>query len=124
VPDWKDFAAVFCAVLAVVSAAALGVASQTFAIVHGKVLEKGVATVDPGDGKPYTVSTVSVLLQNDDRVFQIKRGTVAKYAISEGDSPHIDIGSNVELMITSHDPLARVIQIKAQIHSRSCRSWI
>jgi len=112
VPDWKDFAAVFCAVLVVVCAAALGVASQTFTIVHGKVLEKGVATVDPWDGKPYMVSTVSVLLQNDDRVFQIKRGTVAKYAISEDDSPHIDIGSNVELMITSHDPLVRVIQVE------------
>jgi hypothetical protein len=97
--------------LVVVGAAALVVASQTFTIVRGKVLEKGVATVDTGDGKPYTVSTVSVLLQNDDRVFQIERGTVVKYAISESDSTHIDIGSNVELLIT-HSPLARVIQVE------------
>ena len=111
-PDWKDFAVVFCAVLVLMGAAALVVASQTFTLVRGKVLEKGVATVDPRDSKPYTVSTLSVLLQNEDRVFQIERGTVVKYAVSEGDSAHVDIGSNVELMITSHDSLARVVQVE------------
>ncbi len=109
VPDWKDFAAILCALLIVIGAVALAVAAQTFTIVRGKVLEKGVAELDLGDGKPYSVQTLSVLIENDDRVFKIEDGTVVKYAISDGDAQLIYVGSDVELLISSYSSVARLI---------------
>lgn len=108
-PDWKDFAVVLCALLVVVGAAALAVAAQTFTIVKGKVLEKGVVTLDPGNGMPYSTSTISVLLENDDRVFRIERGTIVKYAVSDSDAGLLNVGAQVELLISSHNNVARVI---------------
>ncbi len=108
-PDWKDFAAILCALLIVIGAVALAVAAQTFTIVRGKVLEKGVAELDLGDGKPYSVQTLSVLIENDDRVFKIEDGTVVKYAISDGDAQLIYVGSDVELLISSYSSVARLI---------------
>lgn len=96
----------------VIGAAALASAAQTFTIVQGKVLEKGIATLDLGDGRPYTTPTVSVLLENDDRVFRIERGTVVKYAVSEIDAQRVDVGSTVEMLVSTHNHLARVIGIK------------
>lgn len=109
-PDWKDFAVVLCALLVVVGVGALAAAAQTFTIVRGKVLEKGIATVERDSGS-YNTPTLSVLLENDDRVFRIERGTVVKYAVSEDDIQLVDIGSNVELLITSHNHLARIIGV-------------
>jgi hypothetical protein len=111
VPDWKDFTVVFCALLVVVGAGALASAAQGFTIIRGKVLEKGIATLDLGDGMSYTTPTISVLLENDDRVFRIERGTVVKYAVSEVDAQKVDVGLSVELLVSSHNHLARVIGI-------------
>lgn len=110
-PDWKDFAVVLCSLLVVVGAVALAVAAQTFTIVRGKVLEKGVATLDLGDGMHHTGSTISVLLENDDRVFRIERGTIVKYAVSDGDAGLVYVGAQVELLISSHSNMARVIDV-------------
>lgn len=111
-PDWKDFAAVMCALLVVVGAGALASAAQTFTIVRGKVLEKDVATVDLEDGGSYTTPAISVLLENDDRVFRIERGTVVKYAVSESDAQRVDVGSNVEMLVSNHSNLARVVGLE------------
>ncbi|MEW6604350.1 MAG: hypothetical protein AB1351_06630 [Thermoproteota archaeon] len=110
-PDWKDFVALFCALLVVIGASALASAAQTFTIVRGKVLEKGIATLDLGDGKSYTTPTVSVLLENNDRVFRIEQGTVVKYAVSEIDAQRVDVGSSVEMLVSTHHHLARVVGI-------------
>jgi hypothetical protein len=109
VPDWKDFAVVLCVLLVVLGAVALAVAAQTFVIVAGKVLEKSSATVNLPDGSSHTTQTISVLIENDDRVFRIERGTVVKYAISDGDAQLLDVGSEVELLISTHSRVARVI---------------
>lgn len=108
-PDWKDFAVVLCAVLVVVGAGALAVAAQTSTIVRGKVLEKGVASLDLDGGGSYSTQTISVLIENDDRVFRIERGTVVKYAVSDVDARLVDVGSEVELLISSYSRVARVI---------------
>lgn len=108
-PDWKDFAVVLCVLLVVLGAGALAVAAQTFTIVRGKVLEKGTASLDLPDGSSYSTQTVSVRIENDDRVFRIERGTVVKYAVSDGDAQLVDVGSEVELLISSHSSVARVI---------------
>lgn len=100
-----------CAALVVLGAGALAVAGQTSTIVKGKVLEKGVASLDSGPGSPHPVQTISVLIENDDRVFRIDRGTVAKYAVSDADALLVNVGSNVELLITSYSRLARVTSI-------------
>ncbi len=111
-PDWKDFAVIICALLIVVGAGALVVAAQTFTIVRGKVLEKGVAKLDLGDGRSYSTQILSVLIENDDRVFRIERGTVVKYAISDGDAQLVDVGSKVKLLVSSHNNVARVIGLE------------
>lgn len=109
VPDWKDFAIVLCVLLVVLGAVALAVAAQTFTIVRGKVLEKGAALLDLPDGSSYSTQTISVLIENDDRVFRIERGTVVKYAVSEDDAQLVDVGSKVELLISSYSSVARVV---------------
>jgi hypothetical protein len=111
VPDWKDFTVVLCVVLVVVGTGALAVAAQTSTIVSGKVLEKGVASLDLGAGSSYSTQTISVLIENDDRVYRIERGTVVKYAIADGDALLVDVGSEVELLITSYSRVARVISL-------------
>ncbi|MGI0048346.1 MAG: hypothetical protein ACREAW_02300, partial [Nitrososphaera sp.] len=57
----------------------------------------------------YTTQTISVEIENDDRVFRIERGTVVKYAVSEGDAQLVNVGSEVELLISSHNNVARVV---------------
>jgi hypothetical protein len=109
VPDWKDFAVVLCVLLVVLGAGALTVAAQASAVVRGKVLEKSSASIDLPDGGSYTTQTISALLENDDRVFRIERGTVVKYAVSDSDSQLVDIGSKVELLVSTHSSVARVI---------------
>ncbi|HJS68760.1 MAG TPA: hypothetical protein VJ730_05000 [Nitrososphaera sp.] len=108
-PDWKDFAVVLCVLLVVLGAGALAVAAQSFTIVRGKVLEKGIASLDLPDGSLYFTQTISVLIENDDRVFRIEKGTVVKYAVSEGDAQLVDVGSEVELLLSSHSSVARVV---------------
>jgi hypothetical protein len=109
VPDWKDFAVVLCVLLVVLGTGALTVAAQAFTIVNGKVLEKSSATIDLPDGSSYSTQTISVLIENDDRVFRIERGTVVKYAVSDSDAQLVDVGSDVELLISTHSRVARVI---------------
>lgn len=108
-PDWKDFATILCALLLVLGAGALASAAQTFTIVQGKVLEKGTAMLDLGGGKSYTTPTVSILLENDDRVFRIEHGTIVEYAVSERDAHLVNVGSRIEMLVSSHNHLARVI---------------
>jgi hypothetical protein len=112
VPDWKDFAVMLCVLLIVVGAGALAVAAQTFTIIRGKVMEKGVAKLDLGDGTSYSTQTLSVLIENDDRVFRIERGTVVKYAVSDSDAQRVDIGSDVELLVSYYSNVARVIGLE------------
>lgn len=112
VADWKDFMIVLCVILIVIGAATLSVAAQSFTMIKGKVLEKGAALVNL-NGNLFPTKTVSVLLENNDRVFRIKHGSVVKYAISDSDAKLVDIGSEVELLISSHNSKARVISLDA-----------
>lgn len=108
-PDWKDFAIVLCMLLIVLGAGALVVAAQTSTIVRGKVLEKSSASIDLPDGSSYSMQTISVLIENDDRVFRIERGAVVKYAISDSDAQLVNVGSQVELFVSTHSRVARLI---------------
>jgi hypothetical protein len=108
--DWKDLTIVLCLALVVLGAFALAFAAQTFTIVKGKVLEKG-ATAQGFGSESLSTQTISILIENDDRVFRIKRGSVAKYAISDGDAGRIAVGSEVELLISSHNGKARLLRI-------------
>jgi stage V sporulation protein SpoVS len=107
--DWRDFAVLLCMLLVVLGAGALAVAAQTFTIVRGKVLEKGTALLDLPDGNSYSTRTISVLIENDDRIFRIERGTIVKYAVSDHDARLVDVGSDIELLISSYGSVARVI---------------
>lgn len=110
VSDWKDLATVLCLALLVLGTMALASAAQTFTIIKGKVLEKGTAAQGFGS-KSSPTQTISVLIENDDRVFRIERGSMVKYAISDGDAERIDVGSEVELLISSHNSKARLISL-------------
>ena len=108
-PDWMDLAVILCAGLVLIGAAALVVAAQTSTIVRGKVLEKGTVAFELDDGRSYAIQAISVLIENDDRVFRIESGTVVKYAISDHDAQFLDVGSDVELLISSYSKVAKVI---------------
>ena len=108
VPDWKDFAVILCLFLVVVGAGTLVVAAHTVSIVKGRVLEEGIAVLDRGD-RSYPTRTISVLIENDDRVFQIERGTVVEYAISDGDAELVGVGSEVELWVSLYSGRAKVV---------------
>ena len=106
--DWRDFTVLFCMTLVVLGAVSLAFSAQTFSIVRGKVVEKGVGVLE-FDGKPRLTNTISVLIENDDRVFDIKRGTVVKYPVTEQDVQAVDIGSDVELFVSAFKSTARVL---------------
>jgi hypothetical protein len=60
------------------------------------VLERGVAILDrEGDDRSYPTKTISVLIENDNRVFRIERGVVVKYvyALSDSEFELVDVGS-------------------------------
>src|SRR5262245_14539307 len=98
--------------MVIVGAGALASAAQTFTIVRGKVIEKGTATLDLNNGTTYDTPTISVRLENDDRVFRIQRGTVVEYAVSENDAKLIPLGSEVEILVSSHSNVVRLVSSK------------
>lgn len=106
--DWRDFTVLFCMSLVVLGAIALSFSAQTFSIIKGRVVEKGVGVIE-SDGKPVVTNTISVLIENDDRVFDIKRGTVVKYPVSEQDVQAVEIGSEVELFVSSFKATAKLL---------------
>lgn len=106
--DWKDAAVVLCAALVVLGAAALAVAANSFSIVRGKVVEKGTGVLEYG-GKRVVTPTISVFIENDDRVFDVRAGTIVQYPVTEADAQSVEIGSEVELFVSSSSPTARVL---------------
>jgi hypothetical protein len=111
VADWKDLAVVLCVALVVLGAGALAIAAQMSTIVKGRVVEKGTASFDLDSGEQYSTKTISVLIENDDRVFRIESGTVVEYAVSDDDALLVQVGSEVELFVSSHSRVARVIDL-------------
>ncbi|HEU4984936.1 MAG TPA: hypothetical protein VFT58_04800 [Nitrososphaera sp.] len=107
-PDWKDLTVVLCAGLIVLGAVALAASAQTFSIVKGQIVEKGVGVLGLGQKRTLT-NTISVLIEDDDRVFDIKHGTVVKYPVSESDARALQIGSRVELFISSYGSAVRIL---------------
>jgi hypothetical protein len=108
VADWKDLAVVLCAALVVLGAVALSVSAQTFSIVEGQIVEKDIGVLQI-EGKPRLTNTISVLIEDDDRVFDIKRGTIVQYPVSEADAQVIQVGARVELLVSSYATTVRVL---------------
>ena len=106
--DWKDLTVLLCMTLVVLGAIALAVSAQSFSIVRGKVVEKGIGLVQH-EGTPRLTNTISVLIENDDRVFDIRRGTVVQYSVAERDSEAIAVGSEVELMVLTYQSNVRIL---------------
>lgn len=94
--------------LVVLGAISLSFSAQTFSVVKGRVVEKGIGIIDSG-GKSVATNTISVLIENDDRVFDIKRGTVVEYPVGEQDIQAVEIGSEVELFVSSFRTTARLL---------------
>jgi hypothetical protein len=107
-PDWKDLTVLLCAGLVVLGAIALAAAAQSFTLVEGRIVEKGVGVLKFGD-KTRLTNTISVLIENDDRVFAVKRGTVVKYPVSEHDAKDIEIGSRVQMFVSSYNPNVQIL---------------
>lgn len=103
-----DLTAVLCMALVVLGAVALAISAQSFSIVKGKVIEKGVGVLQH-EGKPRLTNTVSVLIENDDRVFDIRRGTVVKYPFTEPDSEAIVVGSEIHLFVSSYKQNVQIL---------------
>ncbi len=99
--------------LVVLGAISLSLTAKTFSIVKGRVIEKGIGVIE-SDGEQVLTNTISILIENDDRVFDIKRGTIVKYPVTEQDVQAVDIGSEVELFISSFKAMARVLDQSSQ----------
>lgn len=108
VPDWKDAAVLFCTALIVLGAVALSVSAQTFSIVQGQIVEKGIGVLQY-EGKPRLTNTISVLIESDDRVFNIKRGTIVQYPVSEADAQALQVGARVEILVSAYAATVRVL---------------
>jgi hypothetical protein len=106
--DWKDLAVVLCAALVVLGASALAVAANSFSIVKGKVVEKGTGIIEHG-GKRALTPTISVFIENDDRVFDVRAGTIVWYPVTEADAQAIEVGSEVELFVSSSKATVKVL---------------
>ena len=106
--DWKDLTVVLCMTLVVLGAVALANSAQTFSIVRGKVVEKGVGVLQH-DGKPRLTNTISVLIESDDRVFDIRRGTVVQYPIAERDVDAVQVGSEIEFLVSSYHVTVQIL---------------
>ncbi|MGI0029382.1 MAG: hypothetical protein ACREAQ_06710 [Nitrososphaera sp.] len=106
--DWKDATVVLILVLVVLGAVSLSVSAQSFTIVRGKIVEMGA--VAPEENRQ-PMRTITVLIENDDRVFRIDRGTAVKYAISDRDAELLAVGSHVQLLVTSYSDEVRVITV-------------
>lgn len=106
--DWRDLTVLLCMGLIVLGAVALAVSARTFSIVHGKVVEKGIGVLE-FEGKPRLTNTVSVLIEKDDRVFGIKRGTVVQYPVTEEDSRAVEVGASIEFIVSSYSRTIRVL---------------
>jgi len=107
--DWRDLTVVLCMSLIVLGAVALAVSAQTFSIVRGKVVEKGIGVLEFED-KPGLTNTVSVLIEGDDRVFGIKRGTVVQYPVTEQDSRLVEVGASIEFLVSSYSRTIRILE--------------
>lgn len=108
---WKDFASLLCLALTLLAVASLVTAAQNFVIIRGKVIATGAALIDSQEGKVPT-RTVTVIIENNDRVFRIQSGTTVEYAVSDSDANLIETGSEVELLLSTHSQKARVLSIK------------
>jgi len=91
--------------------ASLVTAAQNFVIVKGKVVSTGAALID-SDGGNFETRTVTVIIENNDRVFRIQRGTAVEYAVSDNDAARVETGSEIELLISSHKSQARILNVK------------
>ena len=109
--DWRDFASLFCLALTILGVAALVTAAQNFVIVRGRVTSTGLAVIDGEDGRVPT-RTVTVVIENSDRVFHIERGTAVEYAVSDKDAGMLEVGSVVQLMISSYQVKARLLNVQ------------
>lgn len=108
VADWKDAAVVLSMVLVVLGAIALAVSAQSFSIMRGKIVEKGIGVLQFED-KPRLTNTISVLIENDDRVFDIKRGTIVQYPVTEKDIQAVEVGARIEFLVSSYSATVRIL---------------
>lgn len=111
--NWKDFATILCLALTILAVAALVTAAENFVIVRGKVVGAGNAFID-SSGEKIPTRTLTVIIENSDRVFRIQAGTSVEYAISDEDASLAKVGSEVELFISSHQSKARIISIEGR----------
>lgn len=109
--SWKDSAVLLCLALILLAAAALATAAHGFVIIRGRVLSTGAALVDGDRGEKVPTRTVTVIIENTDRVYRIQRGTMVEYAVSDGDSARMQAGSEVELLISYHESKARLVRV-------------
>ncbi len=97
--DWRDFAVLLCVAFVLLGSAALILSANSFTIIKAKVVDKGIGIMR-FDGKPRITPTVSVFIFDDDRVYDIKKGTIVQYPVSESDLDSVEIGSEVRIFVS------------------------
>lgn len=84
-------------------------------IVSGDVVSIGAGFIDSGDGKIPT-KTVTIIIDNADRVFRIQAGTAVEYAISDEDAALLQVGTKISLLVSSNQNRARVVSAEGMPH--------
>lgn len=90
--------------------------ASTFVIVSGQVVSIGEAIIDGKDGKMPT-KTVTIIIENADRVFRIQGGTAVEYAISDEDARLLRVGAQVSLLVSSHQIRVKVVAVEGMPHA-------
>jgi len=84
----------------------MSTAALSFVIVRGIVTAVGSANLD----EVGRTATVTVIIQDPDRVFRIERGSEVEYAVSDDDAGEISVGSEILLLVSSHHSRAKLIE--------------
>ncbi len=99
----------FCLALVLLGVAALAASARTFTLVSGRILEIGTGVIDDSDGVPTSTKTITMLINNDDRVFRIESGTVVKYAISDQGAETARVGDDVRVLVSAHSNKVKLV---------------
>ena len=103
--SWRDFTVLLCISLTLLGVAAMSTSASSFVIVKGIVTAVGSANLD----EVGRTATVTVVIQDPDRVFRIERGSAVEYAVSDDDAAKISVGSEILLLVSSHHSRAKLI---------------
>lgn len=110
--DWKDLTVIACTALILLGAVALTAAAHSFAIVEGNVLKKQITLSNDSNKPPHTIAMVLIHIGNNDRVYNVRGGSIVQYALSENDYDKIKTGDRVKILVLASNEKIKVLNLE------------